>query len=1066
MKKKLHLAGFVCAALFSAQVLAQTTQASIQGIVLQDNAIQQGKEVLIKNTSTGFTTRTKTNANGEFVFKEIPLGGPYIVVTTDEAGAEFKKTGYYVNQGDNVFVDLMIGVEDQHLDEIVIDGKSLKNQKESLGAATTFTASSIKNLPINGRNFSNLTDLSPLSNGGSIGGQLGSSTNFTIDGTTAKNPTSAGATTSRSGAPYSVSMEAVREFQVVTNQYDVTLGRSGGGTVSAVTKAGTNEFTGSMFSYMRADWLSSPYDINGNKKGKMDYSTYQYGVSLGGPIIKDKLHYFVAWDHQLDTRSLMIADIKGPQDEDRYGITNQTLDKFVGIARDKYGVSDAPQYGTFDKRRNSDAAFLRLDWQINENNLLTVRNNLTYDYNPLGLGDNTQINLYESYGTDKSIDNSILATLRSNISPKVTNELKVQYLYTNQDSYQNEQLPGWYIPRAIVENVTSNVGGGVRSANLQFGGHRFAQEKFSNNVFQIVNNLYYNTDKVNYTFGVDLMQTNSKSVYGSEVNGRFHFNTDPALGYSSMDSFENMRPYKYYREVPLVDDLTVDGNILNAGIYGQMQTVLSPGLDMTLGLRMDYAKYPTAKFNQLVYDELGLRTDNKFKSLIVQPRIQFNWNINENNTDYIRLGGGIFGSDINNYALINNLTFDGSKLATVDVMGTDVPMPDFEAYRRDKSTIPSLEQHQLSTINFTGKDAKVPMVYKANLSYTHFFSSRFKVSVTGYMNLARNNYFYKDRNMVDTPFFTLDNEGGRGVFVPAETILANGASDWKQGRKTDKLGRVLELVSEGKVNNYALVFDTNYNYYRDGQIAVSYTWNSTKDNTSYNGNVANSATLGLPVASDPRDLSKMSYSDSHFRHKLVIYGNAPSFYGVNVGVRFSGIGGTRYSLLSGGNTNGDFVSGSNDLAYVFDINDPKTPQHIKDGLQTIIDNPEVSTSLKNYLEDSYGKVAERNGGKNGFFGVFDLRIAKTFKVKGKHKFELSADIFNVANLLNKDWGVNKSMRNQSLYALGVPKKGDVAALPGFDKDKQEFNYRVNTKGTPVKRGTPYQIQIGLKYSFN
>lgn len=1066
MKRKLHLAGFVCSMLFSAQVFAQTTQASIQGIVLQDNAIQQGKEVLIRNISTGFTTRTKTNASGEFVFKEIPLGGPYLVMTQDEAGIEFKKTGYYVNQGDNVFVDLVIGEQDQQLDEIVIEGKSLKNQKESLGAATTFTASSIKNLPINGRNFANLTDLSPLSNGGSIGGQLGSSINFTIDGTTAKNPTSGGATTSRSGAPYSISMEAVREFQVVTNQYDVTLGRSGGGTVSAVTKSGTNEFSGSMFSYMRADWLSSPYDINGNKKGKTDYSTYQYGLSLSGPIIKDKLHYFVAWDHQLDTRSLIIADIKGPADEDRFGITNQTLEKFVGIARNKYGVSNAPQYGTFDKRRNSDAAFLRLDWQINENNLLTVRNNLTYDYNPLGLGDNTQINLYESYGTDKSVDNSLLATLRSNINSKVTNELKVQYLYTFQDSHQSDELPGWYIPRAIVENVTSTVGDAVRSANIQLGGHRFAQEKFTNNVFQIVNNLYYNTDKVKYTFGVDLMQTNSNSVYGSEVNGRFHFNTDPTLGYSSMDSFENLKPYRFYREVPLSDDIAVDGNVLNAGIYAQMQTVLFPGLDMTLGLRMDYAKYPTAKFNQLVYDELGLRTDNKFKSLIVQPRIQFNWNINENNTDYIRLGGGIFGSDINNYALINNLTFDGSKLATVDVMGADVPVPDFNAYRRDKSTIPSLEQHQLSTINFTGKEVKVPMVYKANLSYTHFFSSKFKVTATGYMNLARNNYFYKDRNMVDTPFFTLENEGGRGVYVPGSTILANGASDWKQGRKTDKLGRVLELVSEGKVDNYAFVFDTNYNYYKDGHIAVSYTWNSTKDNTSYNGNVANSATLGLPVKDDPRDLSKMTYSDNHFRHKVVIYGNAPSFYGINVGVRFSGIGGTRYSLLSGGNTNGDFAGASNNLAYIFDINDARTPQHIKDGLQAIIDNPEVSSSLKDYIQNSYGKIAERNGGKNGFFGVFDLRVAKTFTLNEKHKFELSADIFNLANLLNKDWGVNKSMRTQALYALGVPKKGDVAALPGFDQAQQEFNYRVNTKGTPIKRGTPYQIQVGLKYSFN
>jgi hypothetical protein len=108
-------------------------------------------------------------------------------------------------------------------------------------------------LPLNGRNFSNLMDLSPLSRGGGIAGQLASSTNYTIDGMNAKNPTSSGSTTARSGAPYSISIEAVREFKVVTNQYDVTLGRAGGGTVTAVTKSGTNTTSGSAFMYGRAD---------------------------------------------------------------------------------------------------------------------------------------------------------------------------------------------------------------------------------------------------------------------------------------------------------------------------------------------------------------------------------------------------------------------------------------------------------------------------------------------------------------------------------------------------------------------------------------------------------------------------------------------------------------------------------------------------------------------------------------------------------------------------------------------------------------------------------------------
>src|SRR5690606_2347299 len=191
----------------------------------------------------------------------------------------------------------------QALDAVEVNAAGLKNTRDYLGAATAFSSQDIKTLPVNGRNFTSLTDLSPLARGGSLSGQLGSGTNFTIDGMNAKNPTSAGSTTSRSGAPYSISIEAVREFKVVTNQYDVTYGRSGGGTVSAVTKSGTNTVSGSAWTYARANWLSSPYDIRGNER-EDEFSTYQYGFTLSGPIVKDKAHFFVAWDHQRDARPL------------------------------------------------------------------------------------------------------------------------------------------------------------------------------------------------------------------------------------------------------------------------------------------------------------------------------------------------------------------------------------------------------------------------------------------------------------------------------------------------------------------------------------------------------------------------------------------------------------------------------------------------------------------------------------------------------------------------------------------------------------------------------------------
>jgi len=1051
-----------CAIAIGTGLYAQTTQAGFSGkITDENNKGVHGASVEVRNESTGFTTKTSTNANGDFNFKELPLGGPYIIKVTFIGYGEQIRSGFTLNQGDMIRLNIPIQNASNVLETVELTGIStLKNKIENLGAATAVTARDIAKLPVNGRNFTSLMDLSPLSKGDNIGGQLGSSTNFTIDGMNAKNPTSAGSTTSRSGAPFSISIEAVREFKVVTNQYDVTYGRAGGGTVSAVTKQGTNKIQGSAWLYSRADWLSSPYDIRGNKRSN-DFSTYQYGFTLGGPIIKDKLHYFVAWDHQQDSRPLIIADINSEADEKRFNVTNATLDEFVNIGRKKYGLGDERQYGAFDKKRGSDAIFGRIDWQINDKNLLTIRNNFTSDNNKLGLQDNKPITLYESYGNDKNIDNSLLATLRTTISPKVTNELKVQHLYTYQKSSPGDLLPSQNIPRAIVEDAVSKVAGEDKKTTLQLGGHRFAQESFKNNVFQLVDNIYYSTDNINYTFGVDLMYTHANSIYGSEVNGRFHFR--PSDGKTAMQNFDEMKPYAYYREVPLVNDPAVAGKIFNAGVYGQLQTKLAQGLDLVAGLRLDYGHYPTSPLNEELLKEVGVRTDHKLKSFVIQPRFQMTWDVNEERKDFFRVGGGIFASDINNYMTINNLTFDGKHFATVDVRGADVPTPNFIDYRKDPSLAPTLAQFQVPTINTYGPDAKIPVVYKANVSYTHFFTEKLKASVSGYMNLGRNNYMYVDRNMVQDPFFRLANEDNRGVFVPATSIV-DGAPDWKKGRISDKFGRVLELNSEGKVNQFAVVLDASYQYYKDGSISVSYTWNDAKDNTSFNGNVANTATLSLAVKDDPRDLSKMSYSNNQFRNKIVIYGTLPTFYGVSVGVRYSGIGGTRYSLLAGGNINGDFVAGDNDLAFIFDPNNPNTSKQLVTGLNNLLNNPEASQSLKDYIKKYQGKMAERNGGVNGFYGLIDLRIAKKFNLYKNHALEISGDLFNVGNLFKKTWGINESLGNQNLYALGGKDAAGEKLIP-FDVTKQQFNYNVNNSGIVTPSGNPYQFQLGLRYSF-
>ena len=1033
----------------TSRLYAQGNEATVIGKVTEQAGPIPGATVLVRNESTGFQAGTVTDINGDYIIKQLPLGSPYSITVSFIGFGEQKKTGYSLNQGDQLRLNFVMENSATELQAVDIKANSLKNTVVTLGSSTPITAKDISKLPVNGRNFTSLIDLSPLSNGSSLGGQLASSTNFTLDGMTSRGTIAGGST---QGA-YSVSMEAIREFKVVTNEYDVTMGRAGGGTISTVTKSGTNKLSGSAFTFMRTDWLSSPYDLRGNKRVQ-DFSTYQYGASLGGAIKKDKAHFFVAWDHQADSRPLYIANIQGVADEAANRVTQATLDRFSAIARSKYGVSNNPQFGAFAKKKGTDAIFAKIDWQLNAKNLLSIRNNMVIENDMLSEGDNSNINAYESYIDRKRFDNSIMASLRTIVNSKITNEVKLQHFYEDQAIIPSSELPSDGIPRAIIENVSSVSGSNTYNTSIQIGGQRFSPEWFKGTVVQLVDNFYYNTGKINFTFGADLMYNRMKSRYGSEMNGRFYF--------TGLDNFENQTPYRYAREINLLDDPSNVVNSMSTGIYAQMDTKLALGLEMMAGLRLDNTQYLNkANFSQVVFDELGLRTDNVINTTQLQPRVQFTWDVNERSKDIVRFGAGVFGSALNPYSMINNMLFDGTRVASVDIQGAQVPTPNFPGYRADPSTAPGSELfnilgvERLITINTNSKDAKIPVVYKTNFSYNHFFSDRLRVGVSGYASWARNNYMYVDRNMVEDPFFRIAAEANRGVYVPAETITErNGATNWLHSRKTKNVGRVLELTSDGKKNQYAVVIDGTYRYFKDGQITASYTWNDSKDNTSYNGNVANTATLDLMVADDPRNLSKMNYANNQFRSKVVFYGTAPSIYGVTIGLRYSGIGGTRYSMAVSGNMNGDFVS-SNDLAYIYDPNSSATPEYIRTGIQAILNNPDAEQSIKDYIKRDMGKMAERNGGINDFYGVFDLRLAKRFKLFGNHGLEASVDIFNVANLLNKDWGVGKNLGKQNLYAI-----------KSFDKAKQEFVYTMGAgTGVSTLNGNPYQVQLGLRYGF-
>ena len=1050
--------------LFGNKSFGQGTDATISGKVLDEKGEAiPGASIRVKNESTGFQTGTVTNILGEYQLQQLPLGKPYSITISFVGYQTQKFSNYALNQGDKLKVDAKLLLGETQLSEVVVSANSFVNKEtERAGAAIAVTSLQMKQLPMEGRNFTALTALSPLQGkNGSFSGQRISSTNVTMDGVNARNMYTTGTV---GNGPYSISQEAIREFQVSTNNYDVTQGRQGGGSVNAVTKNGTNTTEGSAFFYQRASQatffgnrlfpLNSEFNANGTPR-TTNIDQKQYGFSLGGALVKDKLHYFVAFDRQNETIPFQIAPVFNALQEQNFGITKANLEQLISVAREKYGMKSTPQYGDFSRETVANAIFARLDWQINEKNKLTFRNNLTTWNSPTSVNDNSNINLLESWTGFKSIENSSLLSLRSDLAPDLTNELKFQYQTVSRDYVLSPDLPAENIPRAIitVRSVipTETNPNATQTRTVQFGGQRFGTEYAKDQTLQLANTTYLRRGKLNFKFGTDNMLTFLDSRIVNEMNGRFFFN--------SLQDFIDKKPSRFAREVPLVNP-AVQQSLLDLALFAQVDFEPFKHVTAMLSLRYDATIFfKQGDPNPMTESKLLIKTNNTLADYNnIQPRLQLTWDVKGRQKDIIKFGGGIFSAQPVSYLQLNNIQNSGTIVGSIDISGAGVPSPDFVSYRNDPSTTPGIAKGSsyVSTINAVSDNFQVPSIYKLNFSYNRFFSSKFRAGVNFLWSKTVNNYVYYDRNIVDQPYFTLSNEANRGVYVPANTIPSNGSTDWTKGRKSTELGRVLELESTGKLDQIAVVIDASMKLGRDGYFTIAYTKNDTKDNSSFNCCVANTSTF-RPVVDDPRDQA-VSYSDDQFSDKLVISAATPTVKGFQLGAIFNGVGGTRYSFLVGGNKsiNGDFVL-TNDLAYVFGPNDANVPEPIRKGIQGLLDNADVTESVKKYIRDNIGKVAERNGGVNPFYYTIDLRLTKDFKFLNKHNIALSADCFNFMNLLDKEQGISYNHGNVNLVSM-----------VGFDQVSKNYTYNVETgagRKLSTAGGTPWRIQLGLRYSF-
>ena len=1042
---------------------AQATEGYVSGSIrMADGSPVADANVTARNDATGFQEVRRTDARGRFVFAQLPIGGPYAITARKLGYAAERRTGITLNLGDRVTLDFTFKAAAQQLTAVDVRADNESKRTERIGASFVVDQAKIRDLPIADRSFADLSIIAPttsragtggiITSSSSIAGGRVSSTDIRVDGVQMKNTIWG---TGFGRGPYSLSVEAIREFEVVTNVYDVTQGRQGAGAVNVATLSGTNKTTGSVFGYNRNQNLAA--NTNFLNQNVAEFSNWQFGGSLSGPIIKDKLHYVVSYDRQQVAEPFFTLDVTNNADWSRLQVAPDSVTRFLNILRNTYGLPNNQQTGRFNRGNTLNTVFARADWTINDRNRLTVRHNYSDWVYDNSIPDR-ELSVFESRGNQFSRENQFLASLKSSLGVSGTNDMRFSYTNRLLENQPNTRLPrGWV-------TVASTLPDGRTGAPqiLQFGGQRTSPELQTEQSFQFVNITRFEKGNTSYTFGTDNSFQNLSMFVSIETDGLFQFPNLAAL--------EARRPSSYARLVPLQDlEPRMRQNVFDGGAFAQVEHRLRPSMTLAGGLRYDVTAFLTAANpNPAALATFGKRTDTKPFAQQIQPRGQFTWNIGNRGTDIVRVGSGLFTAQPHYMAHINHLLNDGSQLGDLLLTGAAVPTPDFPLYRQDFANTPGIPAGggaRPTYLNLFSDDYTVPQTWKSDISFQRrFLDGRLQLGITGQYADTRNNYRYYDLNLPTTAAFTLSNENNRPVFVPPSVITnpaQAGAAGRVAARPSAQFQRVLEFRSDAAQLQKALIIDGNLVLSRGANLGGSFTFNSTRDNNSFNCCIAISSVF-TPVPGDPRDLA-WGPAANDFRHKLVLFGSLPEIYGGKLSFRLIGQSGSPWSPTVAQDINYDDVGvggsfgNQNDLAFIFDPSRPGLDPTLAAGMTALLNNPR--NSARKYLRDNLGTIAGRNAVRNPFVTQVDLRYAQRLPTVRGQQAELTVDVFNALSWLNETWAGGG-------FRVVPGANQTLLRVTGFDAATNNYRYAVNpTFGQSVLTGNRHQVQMGVRYRF-
>ncbi|MEG3658163.1 carboxypeptidase regulatory-like domain-containing protein [Arenibacter palladensis] len=1055
MKTKLFLT--VAIFCYGFMLTAQVTTSNIRGVVLDDEDIPLlGANVVAVHTPTGTKYGAITNEDGRFNLLNLRVGGPYEVTISFIGYKSQTDNDIFLTLGKTQNVEVKLVSDNQALDEVIVvsDRGTGTFGSDRTGAETSVGKRELTRLPTISRSASDFTRLEPTASGNSFGGRNDQYNNFSLDGAIFNNPFGLDAPTPGGQTDAQpISLDAIDQIQVSTAPYDVTQSGFTGASVNAVTKSGTNEFHGTVYGFYRNEDLTGS-KVKGEDVVKPALKQNQYGFSLGGPIVKNKLFFFVNFEKDerddLGTNGWIPNTGSGAINESRVLESDLIA---VQSALSTLGY-DTGSYEGFTFGAKSTKGIFKLDWNVNDNNRLA----LIYNFldaskekpaHPTAItsrGPSFATLQFENSGYE--INNrlqSFQLELNSTLSEEAINKLQVGYSYF--DDFRNP----FSTPAPV---ITIQDGNGT---NYIIAGHEpfSINNKLDQKVFQLTNNMSFFKGNHTYTVGFSFEKFMFKNSFNLTNYESFNFGIFPYYGlfnpYPNVQEFlDNAQPGG------VVDQyLSATQNAFNASnaagtgndggwklselnvgqlaFYLQDEWNAFDNFKLTYGIRFDKPLYfDTGELIQKFIDtDNGANRDNSVSYFnpnkgeevflsstkmptndwLISPRLGFNWEVNGESTTQVRGGTGVFTGRL-------PFVWLGNQVSGADDGFFQLVDPDF----------------------------KFPQVWRTNLG----LDKRFENGIIGTVDVS----YTKDINAAH-----VQNWGMRN---PSGTLNAPG-DNRPVYATADKGNNAYVFTNSDKGRIWNVAFKGQKTFSNGLYTSLAYSYLNAKDVNSIEAEITGDAFDFNPNLGNANNdvLAYSKYGDTHrfigVLSKQFKYGG--DTWATTISTFFEYAQGGRYNYTYAGNINNDSSFQNNDLLYIPTSAELGQMQFSGAGQAEAF---EAYIQQDNYLKEHRGEYMERYGATAPWRGRWDMKLLQdyNFKVVGDrtNTIQFSIDVLNIGNLISSDWGLVQQPNNISPIGVSVDTNTNIPTYT-FDPTVTK------TYGYDTGLLSRWQAQFGLRYIF-